>query len=253
MTYVEGFVVAVPAANRELYRKHAAGAAPLFQELGATRMVEAWGDDVQRGKVTDFYGAVQAKDDEAVVFSWFEYPDRAARDSANELMMSDPRMKEMGTDMPFDGQRMIFSGFDSFVDERGEGRAGYVDGFILPVPEGNRQAYHDMADKAAAKFREYGAIRVVEAWGDDLREGKVTDYFRAVKAEPGEKVVFSWIEWPDKATRDSAWEKMMKDPDMQPDKENMPFDGMRMFWGGFVPIVDTAAEQQAVRAEPQPA
>ena len=60
MTYVEGFVVAVPAANRELYRKHAAGAAPLFQELGATRMVEAWGDDVQRGKVTDFYGAVQA-------------------------------------------------------------------------------------------------------------------------------------------------------------------------------------------------
>ena len=71
MTYVEGFVVAVPTANKELYRRHAAGAAPLFQEFGATRMVEAWGDDVQRGKVTDFYGAVQAKDNESVVFSWF--------------------------------------------------------------------------------------------------------------------------------------------------------------------------------------
>jgi uncharacterized protein YbaA (DUF1428 family) len=252
MTYVEGFVVAVPTANKEAYRKHASGAAALFQELGVERMVEAWADDVQHGKVTDFYRAVQA-DDESVVFSWFEYPDRATRDSANEKMMSDPRMEEMGSQMPFDGQRMIFSGFSPFVDERAGGRAGYVDGFVLPIAEGKREAYHDMASKAAAKFREYGAVRVVEAWGDDLREGKVTDFFRAVNAEPDEKVVFSWIEWPDKATRDSAWEKMMKDPDMQPDKENMPFDGMRMFWGGFAPIVDTAAETALQPAEAQPA
>ena len=257
MTYVEGFVAAVPTANKELYRKHAAGAAPLFREFGATRMVEAWGDDVQRGKVTDFYGAVQARDDEAVVFSWFEYPDRATRDAANEKMMSDPRMKEMGAEMPFDGGRMIFSGFDSFVDERADDRSspsaalgtGYVDGFILPVPEAKRQAYHDMAAKAADTFREYGAVRIVEAWGDDVTEGKVTDYYRAVKAEPGESVVFSWIEWPDKATRDAAWEQMKQDPDMQPDKDNMPFDGMRMFWGGFMPIVDTAAETSTATAE----
>src|SRR5690349_15371956 len=109
MTYVEGFVVAVPTANRDAYRKHAADAAPLFQEFGATRMVEAWSDDVQHGKVTDFYRAVQAKEDESVVFSWFEYPDRATRDAANEKMMSDPRMEKMGAEMPFDGQRMIFS------------------------------------------------------------------------------------------------------------------------------------------------
>ena len=253
MTYVEGFVLPVPKAKREEYRRHAAGAASLFREFGVTRMMEAWGDDVQRGKVTDFFGAVQAKDDEAVVFSWFEYPDRSTRDSANEKIMSDPRMKEMGADMPFDGQRMIVSGFDAFVDEKAGGRAGYIDGFILPVPEKNKQAYHDMATKAAQSFRKHGAIRVMEAWGDDVREGKVTDYYRAVKAEPNEKVVFSWIEWPDKATRDSAWEKMMKDPDMQPDKDNMPFDGMRMFWGGFEPIVDTAAESEQLRAEPQPA
>ena len=108
MSYVEGFVVAVPAANKETFRKHAADAAPMFKEFGATRMVEAWGDDVPDGKLTDFKGAVKAKPDEVVVFSWFEYPDKAARDAANEKMMSDPRMKQMGVNMPFDGQRMIF-------------------------------------------------------------------------------------------------------------------------------------------------
>ena len=237
MTYVEGFVVPVPSANKDEYRRHAAGAAPLFKEFGATRMVEAWADDVKHGKVTDFYGAVQAKEDESVVFSWFEYPDRATRDAANEKMMSDPRMKEMGAEMPFDGQRMIFSGFDAFLDERAGGSSTYVDGFVLPVPEGKREAYHDLARSAAENFRKYGAVRVVEAWGDDIRDGKVTDYRKAVKAEEGETVVFSWIEWPDKATRDSAWEKMMADPEMQPEGE-MPFDGKRMFWGGFTPIVD---------------
>ena len=98
MSYVEGFVVAVPAANKETFRKHAADAAPMFKEFGATRMVEAWGDDVPDGKLTDFKGAVKAKPDEVVVFSWFEYPDKAARDAANEKMMSDPRMKEMGAE-----------------------------------------------------------------------------------------------------------------------------------------------------------
>jgi uncharacterized protein YbaA (DUF1428 family) len=250
MTYVEGFVVAVPTANREIYRKHAADAAPLFQEFGVRRMVEAWGDDVQRGKVTDFYGAVQAKDDESVVFSWFEYPDRATRDAANEKMRNDPRMKEMGEEMPFDGQRMIYSGFDSIVDERADGRSGYIDGFILPVPDGKKQAYLDMAAKASARFKEYGAVRVVEAWGDDLLDGKITDFKKAVKSEAGENVVFSWIEWPDKATRDAGWEKMMADPEMQPDKDNMPFDGMRMFWGCFAPIVDTeSATSQAAQRE----
>ena len=116
MSYVEGFVVAVPAANKETFRKHAADAAPMFKEFGATRMVEAWGDDVPDGKLTDFKGAVKAKPDEVVVFSWFEYPDKAARDAANEKMMSDPRMKQMGVNMPFDGKRMIYGGFAPIVD-----------------------------------------------------------------------------------------------------------------------------------------
>jgi uncharacterized protein YbaA (DUF1428 family) len=114
--YVEGFVVAVPAANKEIYRQHAAKAAPLFKEFGATRMVECWGDDIPDGQVTDFRGAVKAKDDEVVVFSWIEYPSKEVRDAANEKIMNDPRMKEMGDTMPFDGKRMIFGGFAPILD-----------------------------------------------------------------------------------------------------------------------------------------
>src|SRR5688500_9831259 len=238
MPYIEGFVVAVPTANKDAYRKHAAEAAPIFREFGVTRMVEAWGDDVPHGKTTDFYGAVQAKDDESVVFSWFEYPDRAARDAANEKMMSDPRMEAMGADMPFDGKRMIFGGFEPLLDEGTPGQGGYTDGFILPVPEGKKDAYREMAQKAAVVFQEYGATRVVEAWGDDVPDGKVTDFKRAVKATPDESVVFSFVEWPDKAARDEGWKKAMKDPRMQPDMANMPFDGKRMVWGGFAPLLD---------------
>lgn len=116
MPYIEGFVAAVPAANKEAYKKHAVDAAPLFKEFGATRMVECWGDDVPDGEVTDFRKAVKAKDDEVVVFSWFEYPSKEVRDAANEKMRSDPRMKEMGATMPFDGKRMIFGGFAPIVD-----------------------------------------------------------------------------------------------------------------------------------------
>jgi uncharacterized protein YbaA (DUF1428 family) len=115
MKYVDGFVVAVPAANKEAYHRLAAAAAPLFNEFGATRIVECWGDDVPDGKLTDFRGAVKAQEDEVVVFSWIEYPSKAVRDAANEKMMNDPRMKALG-EMPFDGKRMIFGGFAPILD-----------------------------------------------------------------------------------------------------------------------------------------
>jgi uncharacterized protein YbaA (DUF1428 family) len=114
MTYVEGFVAAVPTANKEVYRRHAAEAAVIFKELGATRIVECWGDDVPSGTVTDFRGAVKAKDDEVVVFSWVEYPSKQVRDEANKKMQSDKRMA--GMKMPFDGKRMIFGGFAPILD-----------------------------------------------------------------------------------------------------------------------------------------
>jgi uncharacterized protein YbaA (DUF1428 family) len=238
MTYVEGFVLAVPADKKEAYRRQAADAAPLFKEFGVTRHVETWGDDVPDGKVTDFKGAVKAEEGEVVVFSWFEYPDRATRDAANQKFMSDPRMAEMGANMPFDGKRMIVAGFAPIVDESAAGEMGYADGFVVPVPTANKEAYRAMAAKASAVFQEYGAVRVVEAWGDDVPDGKVTDFKRAVKAEAGENVVFSWIEWPSKAARDEGWAKVMADERMKPDHDTMPFDGKRMFWGGFSPIVD---------------
>jgi uncharacterized protein YbaA (DUF1428 family) len=238
VTYIEGFVTAVPAANKDAYLKHATDAASPVKEFGAARMVEAWADDVPDGKVTDFRKAVQAKDDEVVVFSWFEYPDKAARDAANEKMMNDPRMKEMGASMPFDGKRMIYGGFVSIVDEGAGAHGGYVDGFLVPVPEANKAAYREMATRAAGVFKEYGATRVVEAWDDDVPEGKVTDFRRAVKASGDEKVVYSWIEWPSKETRDAGMKKAMEDPRMQPKDGKMPFDGQRMIYGGFKPLLD---------------
>jgi len=238
MTYVDGFVAAVPAANKDAYTRHAADAAPLFKEFGATRLVEGWGDDVPDGKVTDFKGAVKAKADEVVVFGWIEYPSRQARDAANEKMRSDPRMRDMGEAMPFDGKRMIFGGFEAIVDEGKGGRGGYLDGYLVPVPEDKQEAYRDLAQVAAGVFREYGAIRVVEAWGDDVPDGKVTDYKRAVKAKEGERIVYSWVEWPDRETRVEGWKKVMEDPRMQPGQREMPFDGARMIYGGFAPIVD---------------
>ena len=114
----------------------------------------------------------------------------------------------------------------------------YVDGFVLAVPRANRAKLQQQATAFAPLHREFGATRVAECWGDDVPGGKVTDFRRAVKAEPHEKVVFSWVEWPSKAVRDEAWEKAMKDERMQPDKDKMPFDGQRMFWGGFEPIVE---------------
>lgn len=114
----------------------------------------------------------------------------------------------------------------------------YVDGFVVPVPEDKKEAYREQAAKASKVFQEYGATRVVEAWGSDIPRGKTTDFYLATKAEDGENVVFSWVTWPSKEARDSGWEKVMADERMKPDMENMPFDGKRMFWGGFEPIVD---------------
>src|SRR5687767_5076754 len=159
MTYVEGFVLAVPTANKEKFREHASAAAPLFRDFGATRLIENWGDDVPEGKVTDFRGAVKAEEGETVLFSWVEYPSKEVRDAANEKMQTDPRMAELA-EMPFDGQRMIFGGFAPIVERKGDGETGYADGFVLPVPKDKKEAYREMADKAAAVFREYGATRV---------------------------------------------------------------------------------------------
>jgi uncharacterized protein YbaA (DUF1428 family) len=152
-------------------------------------------------------------------------------------------MESMGKDMPFDGKRMIYGGFDAIVEE-GSGTGGYTDGFVVPVPEGKSEDYRALAAKMAKAFQQHGALRVVEAMSDDVPKGEVTDFYRAVKAEDGEKVVFSFIEWPDKETRDTAWAALMADESMKPEGD-MPFAGQRMFWGGFDTVHDTAKSQLA--------
>ena len=116
----------------------------------------------------------------------------------------------------------------------------YVDGFILAVPTANKDKFIEHARMGDSVFMEYGATRVLECWGDDIPRGKLTDFYGAVKAQDDETVVFSWIEWPDKATRDAGMKKMMdgNDPGMDPAKNPMPFDGKRLIYGGFSPVLE---------------
>ena len=112
MHHVDGFVLAVATTNRETYRLEAEAASVVFKENGALSVVECWGDDVPEGKLTSFPMAVQRKDDETVVFSWITWPSRQVRDEGMKKAMADPRLHHA---MPFDGQRMIYGGFEVIV------------------------------------------------------------------------------------------------------------------------------------------
>jgi uncharacterized protein YbaA (DUF1428 family) len=109
----------------------------------------------------------------------------------------------------------------------------YIDGVVAAVPTAKKQAYLEYAQKMAAIFKEYGVLEVVDAWGDDVPEGKVTSFTMAVARKEDESVVFSWVHWPSRAARDEGWKKVMADPRMQPEASPMPFDGKRMIFGGF--------------------
>ncbi|MGF6919884.1 DUF1428 domain-containing protein [Paraburkholderia sp. 40] len=114
----------------------------------------------------------------------------------------------------------------------------YIDGFVVPVPTANREFYRQFAERAAAVFKEYGALKVVECWGDDVPEGKVTSFPMAIKRKDDETVVFSWVVWPSRQSRDEGMKAVMADPRLQPEKDPMPFDGQRLIYGGFEVIVD---------------
>ena len=116
MHYIDGFVAAVPTANQEAYRKHAEGAAVVFKEHGALKLVETWGDDVPDGALTSFPLAVKKAPDETVVFSWIVWPSREVRDAGMAKVMADPRLAAASNPMPFDGKRMIYGGFRMIVD-----------------------------------------------------------------------------------------------------------------------------------------
>ncbi|MEX1234624.1 MAG: DUF1428 domain-containing protein [Roseovarius sp.] len=240
MSYYTASIAAVPAGNKPKYIEHTTAVWEMFKSYGATRMVETWGVDVPRGKVTDFYGAVDAKDDEAIVLSWIAWPDKATADASWQKMENDPAMKTL-PEMPFDGSRMIFGGFTPVYEEGTHSGADHYQGFTLAVPEENKADYVEMADWGWKMFQEHGALGVVEAWGEDVPRGKKTDFYRATKAEDGEVPVFSWVAWPDRATCDAAAKAMeaeMGEAQMPP----MPFDGMRMMWASFEPIFDSGPQ-----------
>ena len=115
----------------------------------------------------------------------------------------------------------------------------YIDGFVAAVPTANRDAYRKHAEAAAVVFKEHGALRLVECWGDDVPDGKFTSFPMAVKKETDETVVFSWIAWPSRQARDEGMKKVMADPRVRPEVNPMPFDGKRLIYGGFSVLVDT--------------
>ena len=121
----------------------------------------------------------------------------------------------------------------------------YIDGYVIAVPKANKDKFEAHARTGDGVFIDLGALRVVECWADDVPDGKQTDFPRAVQATADEEIVFSWVEWPDKATRDAAYATMTgwmadpatADPRMDPVANPMPFDGKRMIFGGFTPLV----------------
>ena len=202
-------------------------------------------DDIADGKVTDIKRAVKADSDKTVVFSWIEYSDKTTRDAANDKMMNDPDAMAGMADMPFDGKRMIFSGFTPILNQGSLENMGYIDGYVIPVSNVKKGDYFKVAEAAAPIFIEHAASQVVENWGDDVRHGETTDFYGAVNAEDGENIVFSWISWPSKEVRNTGNAATMADDRFkegasagQPGSMPMPFDGKRMIMGGFVPILD---------------
>ncbi len=235
MTYFQGFLIPVKPGERQAYLDMAKAAAPVFAEYGAVRTVECWGDEVPDGKRTDMKRAVQAEAGEEIVFSWIWWPDKATCDDAAGKIMADERLR-MDDMMPFNPERMIHGGFAAAFDSGDGGAFGYIDGVAAPAA-GDQATLAERAGAIDSVFLKHGALRLVDGWGVDVPEGKITDFRRAVAAEPGETVVFGWIEWPDKATRDAAFATVMQDPAMQ--AVPPAFDMQRAIFGGFTPILDT--------------
>ena len=237
MSYFQGFVIPVKPDQKEAYRTMAAKAAPVFAEYGAIRTVECWEDDVADGKQTDLRRAVAAEPGEKIVYSWVIWPDRATCDAAAEKLMTDERMTPDGP-VPFDMQRMIYAGFEPvFNGGASKAAAGYVDAVVAPAPGDGKPGFIAHSETLDAYFLDQGALRVMDGWGVAVPEGKVTDFRRAVAAEAGEQVIFGWIEWPDKATRDAAFGGLMQRPDLT--AMTPGFDMKRAIFGGFMPILDT--------------
>ncbi len=244
MTYFQGFLIPVPSDKKAAYEKMAREAVPLFTDYGARRIVECWEKDVPHGETTDMFRAVKAENDEKLVFSWIDWESKAACDRAHKKMMTDERMQNPPEDMPFDGMRMTFAGFD-LLGETGDGSStGYVQGYVAPVPEDHRGAFADMCETMRTVAIDCGALHAADGWADNIEDGKVTDFKRAVKAETGEAIAFGYAEWASKAAFETGSARMQEDKRMPSPGSDMPLDGKRLVYGGFEVILDTREMEQ---------
>ena len=237
MTCITGFVGAVPAANRQRFVRHAELAASAFHDHGLVSAVECWGDDVPDGELTSFRRAVLAEPDETVIFSWYVWPSPEAQDEAMRRAAKDPRMGPEANPMPFDGQRVVWGSFEPILEVGRPLQGGYFDGFVIPVPRDARAAYGATAAFGDPIIIEHGAVWIMEAWELQVPDGKVTDFRRAVAAKPDEAIVFSWVQWPDRAARDAGNARIRADSRLA--TQPCPFDPARMIVGGFAPLLQT--------------
>ena len=237
MTYIDGFVIAVPTANREKFTDHAHIGDAVFMDHGARRIVECWQDNVPHGKVTDFFRAVAANEDESIVFSWIEWPDKAARTAGmavlDAVMKADPHFDQGLNPLPFDDRRMLWGCFETLVECGEPSRYGYMQGFVFPAAQSGQDDLRRASELAWAPLRQEGALRLVVAWEDDVPAGGQTDFLRMVNIAPDEKVVFGFVEWSsreacDAAARDGQGIQF----------GDFPLDRTRLISGGFVPVVE---------------
>lgn len=235
MAYISAAVIAAPTEGRDPYVAFAREMAPMIRGLGALRVVDAWGDDVPKGKRTDMHRAVEATPQETPVFSWIEFTDAEAARSCMEAMSAPPAEDAPPMEMPFDGARMIYGEFEALSDHGAPTPGSYVDAALIPVATAAREAYAARASELGGLFLAAGALRVFDGWGAYVPEGKRTDMRRAVALEAEETVALGFIEWPSKEARDAAWGKLMSDPMLAASPVG---DMGRAIFGAFAPLVD---------------
>ena len=236
MDYFQGFLIPVPTDKKKEYLRVAEESAPFFAKYGALRTVENWTSDVPKGEVTDMWRGVKASDNESVVFSWVEWESKNTCDKAHDGMTRDEAMNEM-PEMPFDGMRMIYAGFDVLGQSGESGKPGYVQGYVAPVPKANRDAYADMCATMRQIALDCGAQRLVDGWSEDIADGEQTDFKKAVQAKDDEAIAFGFAEWPSQEAFETGSQKMMQDGRMPQPGSNMPMDGQRIIYGGFETIL----------------
>jgi len=240
MTYIQGFLVPVPETKKAAYCKMAEESVELFTDYGAQRIVENWDSQVPKGEATDMYRAVKAEEGERVVFSWIQWESQEAFEDAHEKMGSDERMQEAPSEMPFDGARIVYAGFDLLGETGDGGNVGYVQGYVAPVNNGKHEAFAEMCATMRDIAIDSGALIATDSLSGNISDGETTDFKKAVNAQADESIAFGYVEWASKEAFELGSAKMREDKRMQAMGADMPVDGKRMILGGFETLLATS-------------